>query len=151
MKQLGYHPFPQPPAILSREYQGSARVQLLRFLHHRLWLLEQLEVEHARHLDRRGREHRQARDPPRLPVMEIMTDSDGRSAGVKYLDSNGKMHEQPARFVILGTYVFENNRLLLLSKSKAYPKGLRTTTARSASITRAQVTVGVNGVFQART
>ena len=31
---------------------------------------------------------------------------------------------QPAKAVLLATYTYENSRLLLLSTSKAFPKGL---------------------------
>ena len=75
-------------------------------------------------------------------VMEILSDAKGRVSGVKYRDENGTMHEQPARFVILGTYIFENTRLLLLSQAKAYPHGLGTTQGRSASTIGAGNTVG---------
>jgi len=37
---------------------------------------------------------------------------------------DGKEYFQPAKVVLLGSYVYENTRLLLLSKSKAYPNGL---------------------------
>lgn len=80
-------------------------------------------------------------------VMEIMTDSHGRVSGVKYLDKHGKMQEQPARFVILATYVYENNRLLLLSRSKAYQRGLSNNHGQVGKYYRAQVGVSVNGVF----
>ena len=36
----------------------------------------------------------------------------------------GKEYFQPAKVVMLSTYMYENVRLLLLSKSKAYPNGL---------------------------
>ena len=122
-------------------------MQLLRFLHHRLWLLEQLKVEHARYVDSGGREDRELEIRPNSRVMEIMTDRDGHVSGVKYLDHNGRMYEQPARFVIVGTYVFENTRLLLLSKSKAHPKGLSNHHGQVGKGYIAQVTTGVNGVL----
>jgi gluconate 2-dehydrogenase alpha chain len=37
---------------------------------------------------------------------------------------NGEEYFQPAAVVLLASYVYENVRLLLLSKSKAYPNGL---------------------------
>ena len=43
--------------------------------------------------------------------------------GVHYL-RDGKEHFQPARVVLLASYTYENTRLLLLSRSKAYPGGL---------------------------
>lgn len=44
-------------------------------------------------------------------------------SGVKYL-KGGAEHFQPAKAVLLGGYAYENTRLLLLSRSSAYPNGL---------------------------
>jgi gluconate 2-dehydrogenase alpha chain len=59
----------------------------------------------------------------RAHVTRIVAGSDGRVTGVTYL-RDGKEYFQPARVVLLGSYTYENSRLLLLSKSKAYPNGL---------------------------
>ena len=56
-------------------------------------------------------------------VTRIVAGDDGQVTGVLYL-RDGKEYFQPAKVVLLGSYVYENSRLLLLSKSKAYPKGL---------------------------
>ena len=47
----------------------------------------------------------------------------GRVTGVTYL-KGGTDYFQPASVVLLAMYTYENVRLLLLSKSKAFPKGL---------------------------
>jgi gluconate 2-dehydrogenase alpha chain len=47
----------------------------------------------------------------------------GRVSGVSYL-KGGQVYFQPAKVVVLSAHVYENVRLLLLSKSKAFPKGL---------------------------
>jgi gluconate 2-dehydrogenase alpha chain len=56
-------------------------------------------------------------------VTRIVDGNDGKVTGVLYL-RDGKEYFQPAKVVLLGSYVYENTRLLLLSKSKAYPNGL---------------------------
>ena len=56
-------------------------------------------------------------------VTRIVSGADGRVTGVNYL-RNGKEYFQPARMVLLASYTYENSRLLLLSKSKAYTSGL---------------------------
>jgi gluconate 2-dehydrogenase alpha chain len=56
-------------------------------------------------------------------VTRIEAGADGRVLGVTYI-RGGKEYFQPARVVLLGSYTYENTRLLLLSKSKAYPNGL---------------------------
>jgi gluconate 2-dehydrogenase alpha chain len=59
----------------------------------------------------------------RAHVTRIVAGSDGHVTGVSYL-RDGKEYFQPARAVLLASYTYENTRLLLLSKSKAYPNGL---------------------------
>jgi gluconate 2-dehydrogenase alpha chain len=56
-------------------------------------------------------------------VTQIVSDSDGRVSGVLYL-KDGTMYFQPASVVLLGCYTYENVRILLLSRSRAYPNGL---------------------------
>ena len=58
----------------------------------------------ARHDDRRRRQG------PRRPRVSYVTD--------------GEEYIQPAKVVLLASYTYENTRLLLLSKSKAFPNGL---------------------------
>jgi len=53
----------------------------------------------------------------------ILTDNNGKVTGVQYI-RDGKEYFQPAKVVLLGSYTYENVRLLLLSKSKAFPNGL---------------------------
>src|SRR5205807_5926851 len=56
-------------------------------------------------------------------VTRIVADASGKAAGVLYL-RGGNEYFQPAKVVLLASYTYENTRLLLLSKSKAYPNGL---------------------------
>ena len=57
-------------------------------------------------------------------VTELVVDPrTGRMAGVSYV-RNGEAFFQPAKLVVLSAHVYENVRLLLLSKSKTFPKGL---------------------------
>ena len=59
----------------------------------------------------------------RAQVTRIVVDSNGRVAGVQYVRDNQE-YFQPVKAVLVGSYTYENVRLLLLSKSKAYPDGL---------------------------
>ncbi len=56
-------------------------------------------------------------------VTRIMTDASGQASGVLYI-FEGLEYFQPAKAVLVGSYTYENVRLLLLSTSKAYPNGL---------------------------
>jgi len=56
---------------------------------------------------------------------EIVVDSRGRAAGVRYIDvQSGARHEVRARAVVLGAGTGESARLLLNSRSPAHPDGL---------------------------
>ena len=59
----------------------------------------------------------------RAHVTSIDTDANGRVTGVTYV-TDGQEFIQPAKVVLLASYTYENSRLLLLSKSKAFPNGL---------------------------
>ena len=52
-----------------------------------------------------------------------MSIGDGRVTGVTYVKGRDE-YVQPASAVLLATYTYENVRTLLLSKSKAFPRGL---------------------------
>lgn len=60
---------------------------------------------------------------PHAHVVAIDSDDNGRVTGVRYL-TDKKEYSQPASVVLLASYTYENSRLLLLSKSKVYAKGL---------------------------
>jgi gluconate 2-dehydrogenase alpha chain len=59
----------------------------------------------------------------RAHVTRILTDNNGKVSGVQYV-KDGQEYFQPAKVVMLSSQTYENSRLLLLSKSKAYPNGL---------------------------
>ena len=59
----------------------------------------------------------------RAHVTSIDVDARGRVTGVTYV-TDGEEFFQPAKVVLLASYTYENTRLLLLSKSKAFPNGL---------------------------
>jgi gluconate 2-dehydrogenase alpha chain len=56
-------------------------------------------------------------------VTRILADNNGKVTGVQYI-RGGQEYFQPAKAVLIGSYTYENARLLLLSKSKACPNGL---------------------------
>jgi gluconate 2-dehydrogenase alpha chain len=57
-------------------------------------------------------------------AVRITTDADGAASGVDYVDAEGLQQHQPAAIVVLAAYTFESVRLLLLSTSERYPRGL---------------------------
>ena len=121
-RTLGWQPFPGPAAINSEAYQGRSGC-----------------MYHG-HCNKGGC-HVDAKNSPavttipraettgRLKVVthatvtEIETYAQGKVTGVTYLLDREEFF-QPARFVFIASYTYENVRLLLLSKSRAFPIGL---------------------------
>jgi len=120
--RLGWHPFPGPAAVNSQLYQNRSACLYHGFCN-------------------RGGCHVNAKNStavstiPRAEatgdlavvteahVTRIDVDAEGRAAGVQYL-KGGETYIQPAAVVLLAGYTYENTRLLLLSTSAAYPRGL---------------------------
>ncbi len=121
-RSIGFHPYRGPAAINSQPYQGRPGCAFHGWCD-------------------RGGCHIRAKsstDVTTIPravstgnlsvvdnanVRRIETDNTGKATGVTYF-RNGKEYFQPARAVLLGTYAYENIRLLLLSQSAFHPNGL---------------------------
>ncbi|HWE61362.1 MAG TPA: GMC family oxidoreductase [Chloroflexota bacterium] len=146
MRTVGYHPFPQPTAVLSRPYKGRPACSYCGFCSGMgCWnnsksstlVTAIAEAEKTGKLEIR----------PNSRVMQILADAGGNVTGVQYLDATGQLVEQPASFVILSTYVYENTRMLLLSKSKAFPNGLANNHGQVGKYYLSHSYVSVNGLF----
>jgi len=121
-RSLGWNPFHSPAAINSVPYNGHGACGYHGFCD-------------------RGGCHLQAKNSTcfstipkaqatknltifdRAQVTRIVADANGKVTGVSYI-FDGMEYFQPAKAVLVGSYVYESVRLLLLSKSKAYPNGL---------------------------
>src|SRR5215472_5845948 len=121
-KSLGWKPFHSPAAINSTQYKGRT------------------SCGYHGYCDRGGC-HLRAKNSTcfttipeaqktknltifdRAQVTRIFSDSSRHVTGVQYL-RDGQEFFQPAKAVLIGSYTYENVRLLLLSKSKQFPNGL---------------------------
>jgi gluconate 2-dehydrogenase alpha chain len=54
----------------------------------------------------------------------VNTDNSGRATGVSYYGPDGSDNTIEAELVILTTFIYDNTRLLLLSKTDKFPDGL---------------------------
>jgi len=121
-RTLGWHPFAGPAAINSRTYQNRAGCAYHGYCN-----------RGGCHVKAKGSTAvttiPKAEETGRLEVVTLATttainvDANGRVSGVTYL-KGGTEYFQPADVVLLSAYVYENVRILLLSKSKAFPNGL---------------------------
>jgi gluconate 2-dehydrogenase alpha chain len=124
VKQLGYHPFPVPAAILSQPYKGRSACSYCGFCR-----------QHACHTDAKHSSlvtsipAAQATGNFTLlndcTVSRINTDSSGqRAVSVSYFDPSGAEQTLEAGLFYVAANENENPRLLLLSASDANPNGL---------------------------
>jgi gluconate 2-dehydrogenase alpha chain len=123
MTKLGYHPFPQPAAILSEEYDGRPACSYCGFCSSTgCWNNSKSStlVSAIAHAEATGK----LEIRPNSRVMKILSNDTGQVTGVEYVDENGDLQEQPAGVVILSSYIYENVRLLLLSTSDFYKAGM---------------------------
>jgi gluconate 2-dehydrogenase alpha chain len=126
--EMGYHPFPQPAAILTDTYKGLGGNErgpciLCGFCTRYGCEVDAKASALVTHI------------PAALATgkYEIRTDSyvhrinvdgAGMATGVSYLDAAGREQEQPADTVIVSAFPLMNVRLLLMSRSNAHAAGI---------------------------
>jgi gluconate 2-dehydrogenase alpha chain len=119
---LGWNPFTGPAAITSRAYQGRPGC-----VYHGYCMGAGCHVDAksspAVSTIPRALETGRLRLVTGAHVTTIESDEDGRVRGVNYI-RGGEEIFQPADVVLLASYTYENVRLLLISRSPAYPNGL---------------------------
>jgi len=132
-EKLGYHPYDTPAGILSRPYRPPSPFDAR--------IPERPACVYCGHCNFYGcHVHAKASTLyTAIPVavetgnfdlrtsskvFRINSDGAGHASGVSYFDPSGQIHEQRSRVVMLSAFVFEHVRLLLLSKTERFPKGL---------------------------
>jgi gluconate 2-dehydrogenase alpha chain len=117
---LGYHPFPQPSANMSRPYTNPEGMTLQTCMF--CGFCERYACEHY------------AKASPQTILLPVLLKSKNftlrtqaqvlrvnlskdkkRATGVTYVDGSGREFEQPAKMVIVGSFAFNNARMLMLS------------------------------------
>lgn len=122
-RKLGWHPYPAPAAINSVVYNGKPPCMYHGFCNRGGCPVEAKNSTLFNTIPK-------AIDTGRLKVIDqarvtelVVNPRTGRMSGVTYV-RNGETFFQPAKALMLSAHVYENVRLLLLSKSKAFPNGL---------------------------
>lgn len=119
---LGWHPFPGPAAINSERHQDRAGCGYHGFCNKGGCPLDAKNSPHLNTIPR-GLDTGNLRVVTRAHVTSVEVDPQGRATGVRYVVGRTEFF-QPAKVVLLASYTYENVRLLLLSKSAAFPDGL---------------------------
>lgn len=144
---MGLHPYPTPVAVNSEPYNGYPATNYCAWsggfgpFRDDRWhpaLTSVPEALATGNLDLRTH----------CRVVRILTDRDGHTSGVEYVDANGSVRVQEARAVVLCSYTFENVRLLLLSGDGRHPNGLGNNTGQVGKHFMTKMWSDVYGFFQ---
>jgi len=122
-RQLGWHPFPAPMAILSQPRPGRSACVNCGFclaFGCEVGAKSSSLVAAIRVAEKTGR----CEIRPNSYVHRIELDAKGRATGAVYFDENRNVHLQKAKTVIVSANGAETPRLLLLSANKQFPNGL---------------------------
>lgn len=147
-RRLGWKPYPGPASILSRTYHGQPGCEYCGYC-----------TSNGCHVNAKGSTFLNAiphaRKTKKLTVVtlarvtQVVVDRNGRATGVRYVRGSQE-YFQPASVVMLGAYLYENVRLMLLSKSSAYPNGLSNNHGQVGKNYISHMYGGVDGVFPGR-
>lgn len=119
---LGWNPFQGPAAITSELYDGRPPCQYHGFCN-KGGCHVQSKSSTAFTTIPKALATGNLEVVPFARVSEVLVDDEGRTTGVRYI-KGAQTYVQPARVVLLASYAYENVRLLLLSRSAAFPQGL---------------------------
>ncbi len=144
-RRLGWHPFAAPAALNSVPFRGRAACTYCGFC-----------TGNGCYVDAKSSSDRtfvpiavrsgNVRIESEARVLEIMVGHDGLVTGVRYV-KDGTERFQAAKVVLVGTFPYENTRLLLTSASPAFPNGLANNSDQVGRHYIAHVTPGVYGLF----
>jgi gluconate 2-dehydrogenase alpha chain len=144
-KGLGWHPFPGPAAIRSQPYRGLPACQYCGFCTYNGCMADAKGATNVGAIAEAERT-KNLKIVTSARVTKIEVDSNGRATGATFV-KGGKTYFQPAKVVILSTYIYENTRLLLLSTSTPFPKGLSNNSGQVGQHYISHLYGGVNGLF----
>ncbi len=120
---LGYHPFSTPRAILSQAYRGRPGCTYCGFCQAfgcHVDAKSSILVTKLPEADATGN----FKLITGAMVYRVNTDNSGRATGMSYYLPDGSDNTIEAEVVILAPFIYDNTRLLLLSKTARFPNGL---------------------------
>jgi len=118
---LGWHPFPGPALINTQAHGGRGGCVYHGFCNGGGCHVSAKAGPHVTTIPR-ALETGRLKVVTRAHVIGIDADVNGRATGVRYVTGTEEFI-QPAKVVLLASYTYENVRLLLLSRSRVYPRG----------------------------
>ena len=122
-KKLGYHPFSTPRAILSEAYKGRPGCTYCGFCQAfgcHIGAKSSILVTALPEADATGN----FKLVTGAMCYRVNSDNSGRVTGVAYYGPDGSDNTIEAELVILTPFIYDNTRLLLLSKTEKFSNGL---------------------------
>lgn len=146
--RLGWHPFRAPAAVNSEPYDGRPACTYCGFCQYNGC---HCDAKGATSLNviRRAEATGNLRVETGARVVRVESDGAGLATGVTFV-RDGRECFQPARAVLLAGFTYENARLLLLSRSDAFPAGLANNAGQVGKHYIAHVTPVSYGLFPGR-
>jgi gluconate 2-dehydrogenase alpha chain len=122
-KKLGYHPFSTPRAIVSQPYNGRPGCSYCGFCQAfgcHIGAKSSILVTKLPEADATGN----FKLITGAMCYRVNSDNSGRATGVSYYGPDRSDNTIDAELVILAPFIYDNVRLLLLSKTEKFPDGL---------------------------
>src|SRR5215831_4146967 len=148
-RKLGYHPFSTPRAILSQAYNGRPGCTYCGFCQAfgcHVGAKSSILVTKLPEADLTGN----FKLITGAMCHRVNTDSSGKATGVAYYGVDGSDNTIEADIVILSTFIYDNTRLLLLSKSDRFPNGLANSSGEVGRHLMAHMMPNVYALFDDR-
>lgn len=148
-RRQGYHPFSTPRAILSRPYDGRPACTYCGFCQAfgcHVGAKSSILVTTLPEADRTGN----FRLITGAMCHRINSDAGGRATGVAYYGPDGSDNTIEAEIVIVAPFIYDNVRLLLLSKTPRFPDGLANSSGQLGRHLMAHISPRVFAAFDDR-
>ncbi|MGH9257669.1 MAG: GMC family oxidoreductase [Vicinamibacterales bacterium] len=148
-RKLGCHPFSTPRAILSRPYQGRPGCTYCGFCQAfgcHIGAKSSILVTKLPEADATGN----VRLITGAMCYRVNSDTSGRVTGLAYYGPDGSDNTIEAEIVILAPFIYDNTRLLLLSRTTKLPNGLANSSGQVGKHVMAHISPRVFATFDDR-
>jgi gluconate 2-dehydrogenase alpha chain len=148
-KKLGYHPFSTPRAIVSQSYNGRPGCTYCGFCQAfgcHVGAKSSILVTKLPEADATGN----FKLITGAMCYRVNSDNSGKVTGVAYYGPDGSDNTIEAEIVILAPFIYDNTRLLLLSKTDKFPAGLANSSGEVGKHLMAHTMAGMYVLFNDR-
>jgi gluconate 2-dehydrogenase alpha chain len=148
-QKLGHHPFSSPRAIISQTYQGRPACSYCSFCQSFgcfIGAKSSILVTKLPEADATGN----FKLVTGAMCYRVNSDNSGRATGVSYYGPDGSDNTIEAELVIVAPFIYDNTRLLLLSKTEKFPNGLANSSGQLGKHVMAHIGARVFATFEDR-